>query len=228
MTPETHQDLDHDGRAARRIARTNRDAPFDGAFVPANAAELKLALNACRRCDLWRHAIQGVPGEGPPRAKLMLVGEQPGDQEDLAGKPFVGPAGQLLDKALEEAGIPRKECYVTNAVKHFKFERQGKRRIHAKPNVGEINACRWWLDNERRMVRPKVVVALGATAGRSVFGRAVTVRDDRAKAHKLDGGATGVLTVHPSYMLRIPDAEDRAKAYALFVEDLKAAWRLVG
>ena len=228
MTHYARQDQDHDGRAARRIARIARDAPFDGAFTPDNAAELKLALNACRRCDLWRHAIQGVPGEGPARARLMLVGEQPGDQEDLAGKPFVGPAGQLLDRALAEAGIPRKDCYVTNAVKHFKFERQGKRRIHAKPNVGEINACRWWLDNERRLVKPKVIVALGATAGRSVFGRAVTVRDDRAKAQKLDGGATAVLTVHPSYMLRIPDAEGRAKAYALFVEDLKAAWRLVG
>ncbi|HEY3812708.1 MAG TPA: UdgX family uracil-DNA binding protein [Caulobacteraceae bacterium] len=228
MTQHAHQDHDHDPRTAKRIARAGRDAPFDGAFVPHNAAELKLALNACRRCELWRHAIQGVPGEGPARAKLMLVGEQPGDQEDLAGKPFVGPAGQLLDRALEEAGIPRKQCYVTNAVKHFKFERRGKRRIHAKPDVSEIKACRWWLDSERRMVRPKVIVAMGATAGRSVFGRAVTVRDDRAKPLKLDGGETAVLTVHPSYMLRIPDADDKAKAYVMFVEDLKAAWALVG
>ena len=227
MPPHIHHDLHPDPRAARRITRTNRDAPFDGAFTPENAAELKLALNACRRCELWRHAIQGVPGEGPARAKLMLVGEQPGDQEDLAGKPFVGPAGQLLNRALEESGIPRRECYVTNAVKHFKFEREGKRRVHAKPNVGEIKACRWWLDNERRMVKPQVIVALGASAGRSVFDRAVTVRDDRGRAVKLDGGEQAILTVHPSYMLRIPDAEDKAKAYALFVQDLTSAWALV-
>jgi DNA polymerase len=228
VTSSTHPDVDNESRAARRIARANRDAPFDGAFVPQNAAELKLALNACRRCELWRHAIQGVPGEGAARAKLMLVGEQPGDQEDVAGHPFVGPAGRLLDKALDEAGVPRKACYVTNAVKHFKFERRGKRRIHAKPDVSEIKACKWWLDNERRMVKPKVIVALGATAGRSVLGRAVTVREDRAKPHKLEGGTTAILTVHPSYMLRIPDREDKAEAFALFVEDLKTAWALVG
>ncbi len=187
---------------------------------------LKPALEACRRCDLWRDATQGVPGEGPARAKMMLVGEQPGDQEDLQGKPFVGPAGRLLDEALEAAGVPREDCYVTNAVKHFKFERRGKRRIHSKPGAGEIDACRWWLDTERRLVRPKVIVVMGASAGRAVFGRPVTIKTDRGTPLALSDGGTAVLTVHPSFLLRIPDASEKAKARKLFVADLKAAWRL--
>jgi DNA polymerase len=153
----------------------------------------------------------------------LFVGEQPGDQEDVAGLPFVGPAGQVLDKALAEAGVPRAETYVTNAVKHFKFERRGKRRIHQTPNAGEVTACRWWLDAERRLVRPRVIVALGATAGLSVFGKATPIGKFRQQALQLPDQAQGVVTYHPSYLLRVPDAEAKAKAYALFVQDLKFA-----
>ena len=167
-----------------------------------------------------------MPGQGPARAKLMFVGEQPGDQEDLAGLPFVGPAGQMLDKALAEAGVPRAETYVTNAVKHFKFERRGKRRIHQTPAAGEVAACRWWLDAERRLVKPLVIVALGATAITSVFGKAMPVGRFRQQALQLPDQAQGVVTYHPSYLLRLPDADAKAKAYALFVEDLKFAWSL--
>ncbi|MBS0294804.1 MAG: UdgX family uracil-DNA binding protein [Proteobacteria bacterium] len=213
-------------RTARAIQRKVRDAPYDDGYRPNSTQEVWAAVDACRRCELWRNATQGVAGEGPARAALMLVGEQPGDQEDLAGKPFVGPAGQLLNRALEEAGVPRDLTYVTNAVKHFKFEPRGKRRIHAKPNAGEIRACRWWLDSERRLVKPKVIVALGATAGQAVFGHAVSVMKDRGAPESLGDGATGLLTVHPSYMLRIPDEADKARAYALFVQDLKQAWSL--
>ncbi len=215
-----------DPRRAKEIIQRLRDGSYDEAPTPRTLPELRLALDGCRRCDLYRHATRPVAGEGPRHAKLMLVGEQPGDQEDVAGKPFVGPAGALLDRALGDAGVERDTCYVTNAVKHFKFEQRGKRRIHAKPSVGEINACRWWLDSERGFVKPKVIVALGATAGRAVLGRAVTVKADRGHVLDLGGGAQGLLTVHPSYMLRTPEADDKARAYALFVQDLKAAWKL--
>nr|WP_222934565.1 UdgX family uracil-DNA binding protein [Caulobacter sp. 17J80-11] len=214
-------------RTARAVARSVRDGTFDDAYVPTSVADVWTAVQACRRCDLWRDATQGVAGEGPARAALMFVGEQPGDQEDLAGKPFIGPAGQMFDKALAEAGVPRAETYVTNAVKHFKHEPRGKRRIHAKPNVGEIRACRWWLENERRLVRPKVIVALGATAGQAVFDRPVSVSKDRGHPFDL-GDAQGLITVHPAYLLRLPSHEDRARAWKLFVADLRAAWELAG
>ncbi|HEX3351155.1 MAG TPA: UdgX family uracil-DNA binding protein [Acetobacteraceae bacterium] len=180
----------------------------------------------CRRCDLWERATQTVFGEGPPDALMMLVGEQPGDQEDLAGRPFVGPAGQLLDRALAEAGVDRDRVYVTNAVKHFKFEPRGKRRIHAKPDAGEIAACRFWLDLERAEVRPRLTVMLGASAARAVLGRAVTIARERGRAIPLDG-TTGFVTVHPSYLLRLPDADTKAREYAAFVRDLRAAAALV-
>jgi DNA polymerase len=224
MAARSHDTVDL--RRAKEIIRRLRDGSYDEAPVPRTLPELRLALDGCRRCGLWRHATQPVPGEGPKRAALMLVGEQPGDQEDKVGAPFVGPAGELLDRALTEAGVDRDDCYVTNAVKHFKFEQRGKRRIHAKPNVGEINACRWWLDSERGFVKPKVIVALGATAGRAVLGRAVTVKADRGKPIDLGKDVQAFLTVHPSYMLRIPDAADKARAYRLFVEDLQAAHAL--
>ena len=207
----------------RSIARTVRDAPFDGAYAPASVADVWPAVNACRRCDLWRNASQGVAGEGPAPARIMFVGEQPGDQEDLAGKPFVGPAGRLLDRALADADLERGACYVTNAVKHFKYEPRGKRRIHAKPNAGEISACKWWLDNEVRLVQPTVIVALGATAARAVLGRPASVRKDRGVAIALAEGRSAMVTVHPSYLLRIPDEADRTRAYGLFVADLRAA-----
>ncbi|MDB5467960.1 MAG: phage polymerase-related protein [Phenylobacterium sp.] len=212
-------------RAVRAALRAGRDAPFDGA-APATLEEIAAGVQVCRRCDLWRDATQGAPGEGPPRAKLMLVGEQPGDREDLAGRPFVGPAGQVLDKALAAAGVPRTETYVTNAVKHFKHEQRGKRRLHKTPDAGEVVACRWWLDNERRIVRPRVIVALGATAVFSVFGKATPISKTRQQALQLPDQAQGVVTYHPSYLLRVPDAEAKAKAYAMFVEDLKFAWAL--
>ena len=183
-------------------------------------------VQVCRRCDLWRDATQGVAGEGPGAARLMFVGEQPGDQEDLAGQPFVGPAGQVLDKALAAAGVPRAETYVTNAVKHFKHELRGKRRLHKTPDAGEVTACRWWLDSERRLVRPRVVVALGATAALAVFGKPQPIAKMRQHAIQLPDQAQGVVTYHPSYLLRVPDAAAKAKAYEMFVEDLKFAWAL--
>jgi DNA polymerase len=194
---------------------------------PASLAALARAVDGCRRCELWRHATHGVAGEGPAAAPLMLVGEQPGDQEDLAARPFVGPSGRLLDKALAEAGVGREAAYVTNAVKHFKHEVRGKRRLHKTPDRGEVIACRWWLEAERSLVKPRVVVAMGATAARSVFGRAMPVMASRGKALPLADGAAGVVTVHPSYLLRAPDPRARAQAYAAFVGDLRMAGKLL-
>jgi uracil-DNA glycosylase family protein len=181
----------------------------------------------CTRCDLYRHATQTVFGEGPAQAKIVLVGEQPGDQEDLAGKPFVGPAGKLLDQALEEAGIERDKVYVTNAVKHFKFAPRGKRRIHSKPNAGEIKACKWWIEREFAALAPAFVVALGATAAQALTGRAVAVTRMRGHETALMG-VRGLITVHPSYLLRIPDADSKAMEYRKFVADLKLAAKLAG
>lgn len=182
----------------------------------------------CTRCPLYKDATQTVFGEGLVDAAMMLVGEQPGDQEDLAGKPFVGPAWQMLDRALDEAGIDRDRTYVTNAVKHFKFEQRGKRRLHSKPNAGEIKACRWWYEQEVALVAPQVIVAMGATAARSVFGRPMTIGRARGEAHELPEGGIGWVTVHPSYLLRIPDRARAAEEFARFVEDLKAARRSIG
>jgi DNA polymerase len=215
-------------RAAKIASRRSRDEPFDTGVAPENLEMIAAGVQHCRRCDLWKDATQGVPGEGPGRARLMLVGEQPGDQEDLAGHPFVGPAGTLLNRALTEAGVSRGDLYVTNAVRHFKHEMRGKRRLHKTPGAGEVQACRWWLDNERRLVRPKVIVALGATAAKAVLGRPATILKDRGQAGVLEGGAIGFVTVHPSYLLRIPDEAARAAAYGDFVQDLKAAYVLAG
>lgn len=155
---------------------------------------------------------------------MIFVGEQPGDQEDLAGHPFVGPAGKVFDAALATAGIDRRQAYVTNAVKHFKFEPRGKRRIHAKPNMGEVKICRWWLEIEREMIRPKLIVALGATAAASVLGKSVTIRDTRSRLIDLEDGETKLLvTVHPSYILRLPDAQAKAREQAAFEEDMALA-----
>ena len=214
-------------RALKAAVRNSRDAPYDGAAA-GTLEDVAAGVNHCRRCDLWRDATQGVGGAGPAGARLMFVGEQPGDQEDLAGLPFVGPAGQVFDKALDEAGVPRAETYVTNAVKHFKHELRGKRRIHKTPNAGEVSACRWWLDNERRIVRPRVIVALGATAALAVFGKPTPIGDNRGRALALSGQGQGVVTYHPSYLLRLPDPAAKAQAYAAFVADLALAWRLAG
>ena len=177
----------------------------------------------CTRCSLYKHATQTVFGEGPVDADLVFVGEQPGDQEDRAGQPFVGPAGQVFDRALAEAGIDRARVYITNAVKHFKYELRGKRRIHSKPDAGEITACRWWIEQELALVRPKVTVALGATAARSLFGKTMTIGRERGRAHDLPDIGEAWITVHPSYLLRLPDETARRDEFAKFVADLKAA-----
>jgi uracil-DNA glycosylase len=177
----------------------------------------------CRACPLWKDATQTVFGEGPTTAKVMLVGEQPGDKEDLAGLPFVGPAGQMLDRALQEAGIDRRKVYVTNAVKHFKFVPRGKIRLHQKPNTPEINACRPWYERERAAIQPDLVVAMGATAAQSVFGKITPINKNRGRLIDLDDGTRALVTVHPSYLLRLPDAEAKALEYQRFVEDLKIA-----
>ena len=177
----------------------------------------------CTRCHLHKHATQTVFGEGPVTASMMFVGEQPGDQEDLAGHPFVGPAGQVFNRALTAAGITREETYVTNAVKHFKFEPRGKRRIHAKPDAGEIEACRWWIEQEQMLLRPKMTVALGATAARSLFGKVMTIGRERGREQRLPDGGAAWITVHPSYLLRLPDEAAKKVEYERFVEDLRMA-----
>jgi uracil-DNA glycosylase len=190
-------------------------------------AQLRAAEAECTRCPLYKGATQVVPGEGLAHARFMLAGEQPGDKEDLAGKPFVGPAGRLLDQALKDAGIPRGETFVTNAVKHFKYEMRGKRRLHKKPNAYEIERCKLWLDVERLIVKPEVVVALGATAARSLLGRVVTIAKVRGAPIDLQDGSRLVVTVHPSALLRTEDEADKRAKYAEFVKDLKVAARLV-
>jgi DNA polymerase len=175
----------------------------------------------CTRCDLYKCATQTVFGEGPLDVSIMFVGEQPGDQEDIAGRPFVGPAGQLFDAALEKAGIDRSMVYVTNAVKHFKFVQRGKKRIHSKPGAGEIEACRWWIEHERELIRPPVTVALGATAARSLIGKVVTISKVRGEPLTLADGSECWVTAHPSSILRAPDEEARKEGKRLFLRDLK-------
>ena len=199
---------------------------FADALLPEIGPNTTIAALAeeaagCTRCRLYKDATQTVFGEGPPDARVMLVGEQPGDQEDLQGRPFVGPAGQVLDRALAEAGIDRDEVYVTNAVKHFKFEPRGKRRIHKKPDRPEIEACKWWLDREIAVIRPETVVALGATAGQALYGRAVKVLSERGRPSDDPRGFRLLLTVHPSMLLRIPDRAAKEKGFLDFVADLK-------
>ncbi|BAO88533.1 UdgX family uracil-DNA binding protein [Caballeronia cordobensis] len=185
------------------------------------------SLDACRRCALWEHATQAVPGVGPRHAPMMIVGEQPGDQEDLQGKPFVGPAGAMLDRALEEAGVARKEVYVTNAVKHFKWEPRGKRRMHKTPGQREIDACHYWLDRETGKVEPKVIVALGSTALKSVLRNSkATLQASMGHAIEHEGHAI-VATYHPSFALRAPDPETRERAYKAIVDALRETHRLV-
>jgi DNA polymerase len=182
--------------------------------------EVRAAAAGCTRCDLYRHAGATVFGEGAAAAAVMLVGEQPGDQEDLQGRPFVGPAGQMLDKALAEAGIDRRTLWVTNAVKHFKFEPRGRRRIHQKPDTGEIQACRVWLDAEVALVDPRLVVALGATAAQALTGRTVTIGKERGRPRPWGEGRSLLITVHPSFLLRLPDPALQEVEYARFVADL--------
>jgi DNA polymerase len=187
-----------------------------------NLKSLDAAEARCTRCPLYKDATQVVPGEGPTPAKLMLVGEQPGDKEDLAGRPFVGPAGLLLDRALEDAGIDRTKVFVTNAVKHFKFEPRGKRRLHKRPNAYEIERCKWWNDFERRIVKPKLILALGATAAQSLTGKTTTISRVRGEVLRLADGTNLGITIHPSALLRIRESVGKEREYAHFVDDLRA------
>ncbi|HTQ82485.1 MAG TPA: UdgX family uracil-DNA binding protein [Pseudolabrys sp.] len=192
--------------------------------VPDDMTSLKALRTAeaeCTRCPLYRHATQVVPGEGPARARVVLVGEQPGDREDLQGKPFVGPAGRILDEALAEAGLDRDKLFITNAVKHFKFELRGKRRLHKRPNAYEIDRCRQWFELERSIVKPRIVVALGATAIRCVNGKPLTIAKARGRILPLSDGGQMIATIHPSFLLRIPDEADKRAQYKRLVRDLK-------
>lgn len=204
-------------RAAQELAEMEAMKPDKGTL-----AEVRAEAMVCTRCPLYANATQIVFGEGPAHAKLMFVGEQPGDQEDLAGHPFVGPAGKLFDKALGEAGIERARAYITNAVKHFKFEPRGKRRIHQKPNAGEVQACKWWLKREVALVKPKLIVTLGVTAAMALADRPVALMKERGQVHDF-GGRAVLPTVHPSYLLRLPDEEAAEREYARFVADLRLA-----
>ena len=208
--------------ATGRAPAVGKEDRVAAALVPPHASVDQLREHAagCRACDLWQRGTQTVFGAGPARAVIMLVGEQPGDREDQAGLPFVGPAGQLLDKALREAGIDRATVYVTNVVKHFKWEPRGKRRIHAKPNTSEINACRPWLEAEVAAVRPRAIVCLGATAAQALLGRAFKVSLQRGRFVDSPLAPLMMATVHPSSLLRAPDAEARHREIARFVQDL--------
>jgi uracil-DNA glycosylase family protein len=205
--------------------RRNSEEDWRPAPVPETSSlkEVAEAAKKCTACHLYKRATQTVFGEGPKHATMLLIGEQPGDYEDVAGKPFVGPAGKIMDRALEEAGIDRKDVYVTNAVKHFKWEPRGKRRIHQKPNSREIAACKPWLEAELRLVKPKLVVCLGATAGRAIFGPSFRVTRERGKVLSSKLAPRVVATVHPSSLLRQPDEESREREYAHFVSDLRVA-----
>src|SRR5437870_4401067 len=200
------------------------------ALIPSRPTlpKLKTVAAGCQACDLWKTGTQTVFGEGKPSSTVMFIGEQPGDKEDLSGRPFVGPAGALLDKALEEAGIDRAKVYVTNVVKHFKWEPRGKRRIHKKPNAVEINACRPWLDAEIRAVKPRAIVCLGATAAQAVIGPQFRVSVQRAQFVKSALAPIVTATVHPSSILRAPSDEARRAEMKRFIDDLKKIWAAIG
>jgi DNA polymerase len=211
-------------------ARPPPPSPVEELIPPRPTLKrLRAAAAACRGCGLWRDATQTVFGEGRASAEVVLVGEQPGDSEDRAGRPFVGPAGRLLDRALEEAGIDRRKVYVTNAVKHFKWTRRGKLRLHKKPSAEELRACRPWLDAELRVVRPRVLVCLGATAAQALLGGSFRVTRQRGELVESDLAPFVLATVHPSSVLRAPDDASRAAAYEGLVDDLaKVAEALTG
>ncbi|MBT8083268.1 MAG: UdgX family uracil-DNA binding protein [Gammaproteobacteria bacterium] len=213
--------------SARRLVAAQDGMNQEIVSSPQTLGALATGLQNCTRCGLCQHATAAVPGEGPADARLLIVGEQPGDREDLSGRPFVGPAGQVLDEALSEAGIDRDAVFLTNAVKHFKHETRGKRRLHQRPNVEEIEACRWWLGLELELVAPSVVVALGATATRALTGKPAKVADARGQPFTLSPETVGVATVHPAYLLRLQDKEKARAERAQFIDDLRGALRLV-
>jgi uracil-DNA glycosylase family protein len=208
-------------RPARRLGLQEEHAlELQDEEEPTSIAEVRDAAKSCQRCSLWKYATQTVFGEGPERAQVVFVGEQPGDQEDITGRPFVGPAGMVFDQILEEAGIDRTIVYVTNAVKHFKFEPRGKRRIHSKPNLSEIRACRWWLDQELAIVKPNLAVALGATAAQALLGKPVAVTKMRGDVIERDDGLPVFVTIHPSFILRIREAVDKKAERGRFLADM--------
>ena len=200
---------------------------MEDAPLPRSLTGLRKAEGQCTRCPLYKPATQVVPGEGPQDASLMMVGEQPGNDEDLAGHPFVGPAGRMLDRAIADAGLDRAQIYVTNAVKHFKFEPRGKRRLHKRPTSFEIERCKWWNDIERKLVHPELVVALGATAARSLMGKTVTISKVRGQVLPFENGSKLLVTIHPSALLRIQDSNDKKREYAGLVADLSLCAKIL-
>ena len=216
MADVVTEGLKHALEAERRIEpKSNLRASWEALLADARV---------CQRCELYKYGTQTVFGKGPLDARIVFVGEQPGDVEDLAGRPFVGPAGKLFDKLLEQAGIDRSQTYVTNAVKHFKFVLRGKRRIHSKPDAGEIQACRWWIEHERELIKPAVTVALGATAARSLIGKVVTIGKLRGSPIELADGSECWVTMHPSALLRMPEPERRLAERRRFVAEMKKIW----
>jgi len=214
------------GRPAQ--TRSNKNSDAAALILPgATLEQLRKAVQKCEGCDLYRYATQAVFGRGPSPARIVMVGEEPGDKEDLAGEPFVGPAGHLLDRALQDAGISRSDVYLTNAVKHFKFEERGKRRIHKKPSDTEIAACRPWLNAELDSIGPDLIICLGATAARAVIGKQHRLLKERGRFFEHPRAKRVTATVHPSAILRAPDEERRHEDYAAFVDDLKAARKML-
>jgi DNA polymerase len=216
--------LRRDAMVEQELATPNRRTRPRAAVEPPPSGsldEMRALAKDCRRCDLWKPATQTVFGEGPAHASVMLIGEQPGDQEDLAGKPFVGPAGRLLDRALAEAGLDRSQMYVTNTVKHFKFEPRGKLRLHKRADAAEQRACRPWLDGEIARVQPRLIVCLGSMAAQALLGSGFRLLQERGTWHQREDGSRVIATVHPSYLLRLPDAEAREQGFAAFVADLR-------
>jgi uracil-DNA glycosylase len=216
----------HDGCALKRTLAERDENGYPRIENPRSLRSVSEAARDCRGCELWSRATQTVFGEGPRSAKVLLVGEQPGDKEDVAGHPFVGPAGRVLDDALAEAGIDRTRVYLTNAVKHFKWRASGKRRLHERPNSAEIAACRVWLELELRLVKPDIVVALGATAAQALLGRAFRVTKERGRVVSSPLASRVVATVHPSSILRAPDDQARHREMRAFVKDLRVVAKL--
>ncbi len=214
--------------SSKHLRRAERQVEPEPEATIGSLAQARAAIDGCRRCPLYEHATQPVFGAGPEAAELMFVGEQPGDREDLAGMPFVGPAGKVFDVAMEEAGLDRARAYVTNAVKHFKFVPRGKKRLHQRPNAGEVQACRFWLGLEREFVRPRLIVALGATAVTSLAGSRATLGSMRGRVTMLEDGSQMFATVHPSYLLRIPDRTEAARERERFVADLRTVREVMG
>ena len=231
IIPELLANAPH--RTTRRVAASRAKKPVADSYGPAPVPDsddwviVREAAKTCRACPLWKNATCVVFGEGPAKARVIVVGEQPGDQEDFAGRPFIGPAGKLFDRALEAAGVDRSKVYVTNAVKHFKWEPRGKRRLHQKPNAREMAACRPWLEKEIELLRPRLIVCLGATAAHSVIGSGIKVTEERGRTHPTGFDIPALVTVHPSSLLRQADRSKTEDDFSAFVADLKKIKHLI-